>query len=102
MWPIGILDDGSVESAIQFFETYGFTPTTLDDVSVEPGVIKIAIYGDDEGYTHAARQLTNGKWTSKIGKLQDIEHDTLDALSSKAYGQVVQIMRKNLSDPLPP
>ena len=67
--------------------------------------IKVAIYGDAEGYTHTSRQLPDGKWTGKIGKLQDIEHDSLAALTSvadrmgtasdRAYGALVQIMRSD-------
>jgi hypothetical protein len=103
-WPPGILDDGSVEAVIQLFQSFGFTCTMLNDVSLEQGVLKVAIYGDDQGYTHAARQLPDGQWSSKLGKLQDIEHDSLDALTSaagrmgtdedQAYGVLVQIMRK--------
>jgi hypothetical protein len=100
--PDDVLHDETVEGAIRLFEHLGFSRT--DDASLTPGVLKVAIYGDTEGYTHAARQLPNGKWTSKIGKLQDIEHDSLAALTStealfgtvedKAYGQVVRIMTK--------
>lgn len=103
-WPVGILADGSVAAAIQLFEHLGYTRTHLEDVEWEPGVLEVAIYGDDEGYTHAARQIADGRWTSKIGKLQDIEHDSLEALTSmaswmgteqdRAYGKVVQIMRR--------
>ena len=28
--------------------------------------------------THAARQLPSGKWTSKLGDADDIEHNTLE------------------------
>jgi hypothetical protein len=50
-------------------------------------------------YTHAARQRQGGGWTSKLGKLQDIEHDTLDSLSGSDYGTIVQIMRKDPNYP---
>jgi len=43
--------------------------------------------------THAARQLENGRWTSKLGELEDIEHD-LHHLASGAYGAVVQILKR--------
>ena len=102
-WPEGVRGDGTVEAVIELFQSFGFTCTSIGDVSPEKGVLKVAIYGDAEGYTHVARQLPNGRWTSKIGKLQDIEHDTPDALTSaigrigtdddQAYGSVVQIMR---------
>ncbi len=33
---------------------------------------------------HMARQLTDGKWTSKVGGEEDVTHFTLDAM--EAYG----------------
>jgi hypothetical protein len=103
-WPTGVLADGSVEATIRYFENLGFTRISAGATGLEPGVEKVAVYGDQWGYTHAARQLPNGKWTSKIGTLQDIEHDSLDALTSvetklgtqedHAYGRIVQILMK--------
>jgi hypothetical protein len=92
IWPDGIPDDGSVLAAIRFFEHFGYTRAANSEL--EKGVQKIVIYGDDQGYTHAARQLTNGRWSSKLGKLQDIEHDKLENLFGHLYGSVVQIMEK--------
>jgi hypothetical protein len=92
VWPDSVLNDGSVEAAIQLYEYYGYTKTT--DATPEAGVEKIAIYGDDLGYTHAARQLPDGRWTSKLGKLQDIEHLKLESLYCRWYGTIVQFMEK--------
>lgn len=92
VWPDGILDDGSVLAAIRFFEHFGYTRAANADL--EKDVVKIAIYGDDQGYTHAARQLADGRWSSKLGKLQDIEHHKLENLIGSRYGTVVQIMEK--------
>lgn len=47
--------------------------------------------------THAARQLENGKWTSKLGQLEDIEHE-LDGLVGDKYGIVVTILRRPYRD----
>jgi len=60
----------------------------------EEGQEKVALYGSTLFYTHAARQLPNGKWTSKLGRSEDIEHDTPDAIAGGLYGEVVQFMRK--------
>jgi hypothetical protein len=43
--------------------------------------------------THAAQQLSNGKWTSKLGRWQDIEHE-LDGLVGEMYGTVKQILKR--------
>ena len=92
VWPDGVPDDGSVLAAIHFFEHFGYTLAA--NAELEKGVLKIAIYGDDQGYTHAARQLPDGRWSSKLGKLQDIEHHKLENLFGRRYGTVVQIMGK--------
>ena len=61
----------------------------------EPGYEKIAIYVDRRGLPlHAARQLESGRWTSKMGELEDIEHDTLDALEGPKYGKPVRYLRR--------
>lgn len=64
------------------------------DGSLEVGIEKIAIYADGDEYMHAARQLGNSKWTSKIGCKEDIEHNTLDALAGPAYGQVTVFIKR--------
>lgn len=65
---------------------------------MEIGFEKIAIYGSDHGPTHASRQLADGKWTSKLGDADDIEHETLEALEGAIYGSVVHIMKRSISD----
>jgi hypothetical protein len=43
--------------------------------------------------THAARQLLSGKWTSKLGRWQDVEHE-LEGLVCDRYGTVKQVMKR--------
>lgn len=64
------------------------------DTSLEPGYTKVALYGGGFLYTHAARQLPAGMWTSKLGKGVDIEHDTPDVVAGGGYGEVMQIMKR--------
>ena len=45
---------------------------------------------------HAARQLSTGKWTSKLGALEDIEHE-LDGLMGERYGKVGKILKRLIS-----
>ena len=49
-------------------------------------------------YTHVARQLTNGKWTSKLGRCEDIEHDTPDDVADGVYGEVMQFMQRPIRE----
>jgi hypothetical protein len=66
---------------------------------VEFGWEKVAIYATDEGPAHAARQLENSRWTSKLGPDDDIEH-TLEGLCSPLYGSVVQFLRRPVAQDL--
>ena len=81
-----------------FFELHGYQECSTGDP--EPGFDKIALYVDDEGVpTHAAKQLINGAWTSKIGDLEDIEHQRLEGLAGGgfAYGSVRMFLRKHIT-----
>ena len=65
------------------------------DGSLEEGFEKVAIYESTSGYVaHMARQLPTGRWTSKIGQLEDIEHASPTELEGREYGKVVQYMRR--------
>ncbi len=77
------------------FATLGYEPCS-EEVS-EPGWEKVALYASDDGIsTHAARQIADGRWSSKLGRAQDIEHD-LRALEGADYGKVVQILRRRIA-----
>jgi hypothetical protein len=56
---------------------------------------KIVIYTDALGIVkHAARQISDGRWTSKLGDAEDIIHETPQSLASPIYGQPVCYMRR--------
>ena len=60
----------------------------------EKGFEKIAIYSDKmKTPTHAARQLDNGSWTSKLGRCNDISHDVI-GVSGFTYGQIAVFMKR--------
>ena len=90
----------SLENYVKTFGILGYKEET--DASFEAGFKKVALYTDADGLTsHAARQLENGLWTSKLGEAEDIEHDTPEALEGEAYGKVKIILkrpRKTVSD----
>lgn len=92
-WPIeSSWDDHGIGALEQAFQSLGYQECPKADL--EPGFEKIALYGSGFVYTHAARQLPNGKWTSKLGKAEDIEHDTPNDVSGGLYGEVVQFMKR--------
>jgi hypothetical protein len=90
-WPQGVIRENTLAAFIEAFATVGYSPCT--DGSAEPVWEKVAIYATDVGPTHAARQLTSGRWTSKLGPDEDIEH-ALDGLCGTLYGTVVQFLRR--------
>ena len=95
-WPKGIERDVTRDLFILAFATKGY------DVCADPypelGFQKIAIYLDKDGDpTHAARQLENGYWTSKLGDYEDVEHKTLECL--KDYGEATLFMRRPRQGP---
>jgi hypothetical protein len=74
------------------YQKLGYVPCR--DGAVEAGYEKVALYGRGGICEHAARQLPNGSWTSKLGKLFDIEHQRPDGLAGKDYGVVVRFLRR--------
>jgi hypothetical protein len=93
-WPPGVPREYSLDAYLWALESVGFE--RCDSANLEPGFEKVAFFAKATAPTHAARQLANGKWTSKLGPSEDIEH-VLDALTGHdghEYGQVVQIMRR--------
>jgi hypothetical protein len=65
--------------------------------SLEDEYEKVALYGSTLFYSHAARQLPTGKWTSKLGRSEDIEHDTPEDVAEGVYGEVQQCMKRRRS-----
>jgi hypothetical protein len=58
----------------------------------------VALFADAQGVLlHAARQLPGGRWTSKLGALEDIEHALQDLVGTE-YGSVVQVMKRPVSE----
>lgn len=96
-WPDGVPEDSRFRSYVQVFQQLGYSPCT--DGALEAGFEKVVIFADDLGQgTHAARQLPNGRWTSKLGKHIDIEH-AIDGLDGAPYGKPVQFLKRPKSLP---
>ena len=56
----------------------------------------MVLYMLDGVPTHAARQLTDGTWSSKLGRFHDISH-SIDGLSGNEYGRPVLYLRRKKS-----
>ena len=79
------------------FGTLGYEP--CGDGALEDGFEKISLYQSPSGVQHAARQLSTSRWTSKIGRLEDIEHTSPAELEGTRYGVVVQYLRRAANSP---
>ena len=92
-WPPGIPVENSLTAFVAAFATLGYEQ--CGDGLLEREFEKIAIYQDgNNDIQHAARQLPNGRWTSKLGKSFDIEHSVPEDLEGGDYGKVVLYMRR--------
>lgn len=91
-WPNGIDRRETIEAFIAAYQTVEFE--RCDDGTLEAGFEKIVIYALKGIPTHAARQLADGKWTSKLGPFEDITHLTLECLKGPLYGEPHTYMKR--------
>lgn len=102
-WPSAVPMVETVDSFVAAYKLSGYNIDTSNDVSLEAGFEKVAIYVDNADVpTHAARQLPCGEWTSKLGRHEDIQHRTLEAVGdaqdgSIGYGKIAVIMKRPIS-----
>ena len=92
-WPPGATRNYSLAAFVEAYQTIGYTVCT--DGLLEDGHEKISLYVGARGIVeHTARQLADGRWTSKLGYEEDIIHDTPESLSSATYGAPVCYMTR--------
>jgi hypothetical protein len=95
-----IPEETPVEYFVSGFAIEGYRPCSSSEY--EFFFQKVAIYANDAGVTHMARQHFFGKgWLSKLGCLEDILHSKLEDVEGSTaplegqYGQVVLILRRS-------
>ena len=98
-WPAAAPKAYTIAAFTTAFATVGYS--TQVDSTLQSGIEKIALYSLAGHPTHAARQLANGWWTSKIGQYWDIEHPSLQALEGEEFGAVACILART-GAPAPP
>ena len=94
MWTAGVARAETVEAFRDAFATLGYV--ACSDDQPEPGYEKIALFALTGVPKHASRQLPSGRWVSKLGSLEDIEH-ALHDLTGMVYGSVVLVMKRSVS-----
>lgn len=95
-WPANARQSYDVLALVDAYESIGYTK--CPNGKAQRGYEKVAIYASPTGeWTHGARQLASGRWTSKLGSREDIEHETPQDLCGKEYGTVHCYMRRERS-----
>jgi hypothetical protein len=92
-WPPGVPRVETLEAFRDAFSMLGYV--VCNDDRLEAGHEKIALFALLGAPKHAARQLPNGRWTSKLGESEDIEH-ALHDLTGTVYGSVVMVLKRPL------
>jgi hypothetical protein len=106
-WSLGITDrwvwpGKTVADFDRLYGSHGYRRIGTLDYRAQPGAQKIVLYGKISYVngrqviecTHGARQLADGTWTSKLGRLPAIRHRTPNALNGygpNGYGQPVAV-----------
>ena len=96
-WPVGAATTETIDAFVEAYATLGFA--LCEGTELEPFWEKIALYVDSRGTpTHAARQLEDGQWASKLGSDVDVEHETPDEVTTlpgcQIYGRTEVFMRR--------
>jgi len=92
-WPPVVPRVETLAAFVSVFQGLGYE--VCKNAELEAGYEKVAIYALAGRPTHAARQLINGRWTSKLGRQEDIEHERA-ALDGPVYGTMARILRRSL------
>lgn len=98
-WHDDVPRERRIENYLEVYRRFGFEE--CEHGFSDSGYEVIAVFKDagGDGF-HAARRLPSGVWTSKLGKLEDIEHPALADLEgpeATAYGAVACFMRRRIA-----
>jgi hypothetical protein len=91
-WPGDGSADDSLASALAMFEARGYTRCEPETAGTHDDVV--VLYDAAGRLRHVARRAASGWWASKLGALNDIEHQTLDAIAGPQCGSPRVWMRR--------
>lgn len=94
-WPKEVPAKVTRIAFIKAFSERGYEECENGDL--EGGFEKVCLYEKLGRPTHAARQLPDGSWTSKLGQAYDISHE-LEGLRGAKYGHPAIYMRRPWPD----
>lgn len=92
-WPPDVPANTRLDSFYLAYKTLGYEVIREEDI--DDFLHVIAIMGKDENNVcHAMKRLSDGRWSSKLGKSFDIIHD-LHELDGVTYGHVIGFVGKS-------
>jgi hypothetical protein len=94
-WPSGIPNEPTIQSFIELFKLQGYE--NCDNGNLESGYVKVAIYTKNNKPSHAAKQLSNGFWSSKLGQGNDVSH-TINSMTDGFYGNIEVFMKRKIEN----
>ena len=103
-WFNDIPKQATLENFILAFEKLGYE--ICESTALEKEFEKVAVYISSKADfyspagtpTHMARQLADGRWTSKLGQDVDITHNSLQNIEGNLYGFVKQILKRKITN----
>ncbi|MFZ1964372.1 MAG: hypothetical protein WAU78_13065 [Roseiarcus sp.] len=102
-WPQGLDKVETLEAFVSAYATLGYAKCEGGGTVLEAGFEKVVIYADTHGVpTHAAKQLPNGAWTSKLGEWEDIQHTRPEAMEDDGvlglgYGKIAVVLKRKVA-----
>ncbi|WP_426749208.1 DUF6209 family protein [Myxococcus sp. Y35] len=111
-WTLGVRDEWvwpgtKVEDFDKLYADQGFKPLDEVDLSHDPNLEKVVIYGlkrktgsGEIEVTHGALMDEQGRFTSKIGTQPLIRHNSADDLSGPSYGEPVRVYVRPRQSPV--
>jgi hypothetical protein len=95
-WPPDVPHEETIEAFVAALATQRFLPCPT--AAMEAGLEKIALYALEGVPTHAARQLLDGWWTSKLGPSFDIEHADPEVVAGGVYGRPMAYLCRKITN----
>lgn len=95
--PLQQSDPYSDKSLIEVFEFFGFTE--CEDNNIEDGYDKVALFGNDDVWKHAAKIVDENLEHSKFGNCWDAYHKP-ESVFGPVYGYIYTYMKRKVSDRL--
>lgn len=91
-WPPDVERSPTIDGLRALFVKRGYRK--CNGPKLEPLYEKVALYAEFGAWTHAALQMSNGRWRSKLDVGELIEHRSPDSLVGGRYGRPQVYMRR--------